>query len=59
MNLVNKLKEIVLKGFKYGKIFGIIWLLGLLIIFPILLLYGGWSVALAYLTCKITGMCPI
>lgn len=41
------------------KILGIIWLLGMILIAPVLFLIGGWTLVIAYLTCKFTGVCPI
>lgn len=56
---IDKFKKFLFKGFKYGKILGVLWLVSLIIISPILFLIGGWKLLIAYLICKITGACPI
>lgn len=55
----NKLKQWALKGFKYGKVLGIIWIAGFFIMLPILFIMGGYPLVVAYIICKFTGMCPL
>lgn len=47
---------------KYKKIAILLlclWVLTLIVIAPIMFIYGGWPLLLAYLMCKFTGVCPI
>lgn len=58
-NLLKFFKKSLTYGYKYGKIVGLIWLLAGIIIAPILFAIGGWKLLLAYLICKLSGVCPI
>ncbi len=60
---INKFKQTIKQtftyGFKYGKIAGIAWFGSMLIIAPIVFIYGGWPALVAYLMCKFSGVCPL
>lgn len=57
--IVNQAKTVFMFGFKYGKWLGILWFGSMLIIAPIIYFYFGWTVLLAYLICKFSGVCPL
>ena len=55
----NPLKFLKKSVQKYGLILGSLWVLSLLIVAPIVFVYGGWVAVVAYLGCKLSGVCPI
>ena len=59
MKLRVKLKSWMLKGMKYGKWIGIVWIVGFIVLAPVLFLIGGWPLLLAYIACKLSGVCPL
>lgn len=58
--LLLRLKDVAFRGFKkYGKLIGILWLVSFIIMLPLMFIIGGWPLLVGYLTCKLTGVCPI
>ena len=67
--LLIKFKNTIIKTYswcwntsKYTKLLVIpltLFLLSTPIIFTVLVIVAGWQVAVAYLICRVTGVCPI
>lgn len=57
--LYLKLKDWAMKGFKYGKVIGVIWVVSFVVMLPLMFCIGGYPLMMAYIMCKLTGMCPL
>lgn len=63
INAIHKLKDKSIRIYRKNKLLGLIllvvWLLAAVILIPILYFIGGVPLVIAYITCKLTGVCPL
>jgi hypothetical protein len=61
--VIAKLKAKAINIYSRNKVLGVIvigvWLLSAVILIPILWIIGGIPLVLAYIACKLTGVCPL